>query len=116
MTRWSAATVRYEFPLGAVVGLLAGAIAGLVVVLARRRPSIAMGLVIGLLFAAAMEPVQRLAFGLVLTWGQIVRSIIWSPGMTDPYMPAFGATVGAIIGTIIAAVAVRRERTRTSSD
>jgi MFS family permease len=111
MTSWSVATVRYELPLGAVVGLLAGAIAGLVVALARRRPRIAMGLVVGMLFAAAIEPVQRLAFGLVLAWGQIVRSIIWSPGMTDPYVPAFGATVGAIAGGIVAAVAMRPQRT-----
>jgi hypothetical protein len=116
LLRWSAAIVRYEMPLGAVVGLLLGALAGLVAVLARRQPRIAMGLMLGLLFAGVSEPVQRLAFGLVLFWGQVVRMCIWSPGITDPFPPASGATFGAIAGAIMAVVAMRLERTRPSSE
>ena len=58
---------------------------------------------------------QRVAFGLVLFWGQVVRWLIWSPGMTYEFVPASGATFGAIAGAIVAVVALRRERTRPSS-
>ena len=116
LTRWFLFVVRYDIPLCAVVGLLPGAIAGLLVVLAGQRPRIAIGLIIGLLLAAAAEPVQRLTFELVQFWGMGVRWAIWSPGMTDPYVPAAGATLGAIAGSLIAAVAMSRERTRPSAD
>ncbi len=116
MLHWATAIVRYQTPLGAVVGMLLGALAGLLTVLARRRPRIALGLLVGLLVAGASEPVQRLAFGFVLFWGQGVRWLVVSPGMTDPYVPASGATAGAIAGAIIAAVVMRRERARPSSD
>ena len=69
---------------------------------------------LGLLLAGATEPVHQFAFGLVLSWGQVVRYKIESPGMTDPYVPASGATSGAIAGAIIAAVARRADRTRPS--
>jgi hypothetical protein len=116
LTRWFLSVVRYDIPLGAVVGLVPGAIAGLLVLLAGRRPRIAIGLTVGLLLAAAAEPVQRVAFELVQIWGMTVRWAIWSPGMTDPYVPAAGATLGAIAGSLIAAVSMRRVRTRPLPD
>jgi hypothetical protein len=116
LTRWFQFVVRYDIPFGSVVGLVPGAIAGLLVVLAGRRPRIAIGLIIGLLLAAAAEPVQRLIFELVQFWGTGVRWAIWSPGITDPYVPAVGATLGAIAGSIIAAVAMRRVRIRPLAD
>jgi hypothetical protein len=116
MLHWGASIVRYDIPLGAVVGLVLGVVGGRLAVLTRRHPRIAMGLMLGLLFAGASEPVQRLAFDLVLFGGYFVRWWIWSPGMTVPYVPASGATLGAITGAIIAVVAMRRERTRPSSE
>ncbi len=113
MLQWSASIVRYEIPLGAVVGLLLGLFAGALARLAR-RPRVAMGLVLGLLFAGASEPVQRLAFGLVVFCGQVVRCCIESPGMTDQFVPASGATLGAIAGALVAIVAIWRQRARTS--
>ena len=115
MLLWSASIGSYQFPLGAVVGLLPGAIAGRLAVLARRRPRVATGLILGLLFAFASEPVRRPAFGLVLFWGQVVRSWVASPGLTDSFVPASGATLGAMAGALGAAVAMRRERRRPSS-
>lgn len=107
----SAAIVRYEFPLGVVVGVVVGAFAGLLASLSQRSPRIAIGLTLGLLLASTSEPVQRFAFGLVLFCGQAIRFLIESPGLTDPYVPASGATTGAITGAILAAVAMRRDRT-----
>jgi hypothetical protein len=115
MRYWSASIVRYEMPLGAVVGLLLGTLAGALALLARRRPRVATGLILGLLFAGASEPVQRLAFGLVVFCGQVVRWYIVSPGMTDPFVPASGVTLGSIAGALIAIVAIWRQRARTSS-
>ena len=67
-----------------------------------------MGLVVGLLFGCALEPIQRFAFGIVLFWGQLVRWRIESPGMTDPFVPASGAIAGAIAGALIALVVLWR--------
>jgi hypothetical protein len=112
--RWSTAIVRHQIPLGVVVGMLVGAVAGNLAILSRRHPRIAMGLMLGLLFAGASEPVQHLVFELVLFWCLFVRWWIWSPGMTVPYVPASGATFGAIAGAIIAVGAMWRERSRPS--
>jgi hypothetical protein len=116
MPRWSAAMVRYQIPLGALVGLLLGSFSGVLAILARRRPRLAMGLFLGLISAGSSEPVQEFTFDLVLSWGQVVRSRIWSPGMTDTFVPALGVTLGAIAGAIVAAVAMRWERSRPSSE
>ena len=56
LLRWSASIVRSEIPLGGVVGLLLGVLAGRSAVLARRHPRVAMGLMLGLLFAAHQNP------------------------------------------------------------
>jgi hypothetical protein len=103
LLRWCSEIVRYQVPLGAVVGPLSGALAGLWAVLARHRPRLATGLALGLLFACAAGPVQQFAFGLVVSWGYFVRWRIWSPGMTDPFVPASGVSLGAIAGAILAA-------------
>jgi hypothetical protein len=103
-------------PLGAIVGLLLGSLSGLLAFLARRRPRLAMGLFLGLILAGSTGPVQDFTFDLVLSWGQVVRSRIWSPGMTDTFVPALGVTLGAIAGAIVAAVAMRWERLRPSSE
>jgi peptidoglycan/LPS O-acetylase OafA/YrhL len=85
-------------------------------ILAQKHPSFAMGMTLGLLLAGAIEPVQQFAFGLVLYWGQVVQYFIASPGITDPNLPASGATMGAIAGAIIAAIAMRRDGTQSPSE
>jgi hypothetical protein len=114
MSYLSQDTVRHTVPLGSAVGALLGTIAGLLVVIARRWPRVAIGLIAALLLAGAMGPVQRSAFDLVVLCGYIVRWFIDSPGMTDHFVPALGATAGAIAGTIIAAVALWLGRKRPS--
>ncbi len=89
---WGALIVGYEVPLGAVLGLVAGSLSGLWAIQARRRPRVAMGLLLGLLFAGTFAPVQEFILGLVLFWGRVVRWWIWSPSMTDAFVPASGAT------------------------
>jgi MFS family permease len=114
--RWFATMVRYQVPHGAVVGLVLGAVAGSLAILARRQPRIAMGMTLGLLFAIMLEPVQRVVFEIVVFWGYFVRWWIESPGMTVPFVPASGATFGAIAGAIIAVVVLWRTRTCPTSE
>ena len=58
---------------------------------------------------------QRLAFGLVVFWGQVVRWCIVSPGMTVPFVPVSGVTLGGMTGALIAIVVIGWQRARTSS-
>jgi MFS family permease len=115
MLRWAEVIVRYEIALGVVVGLAFGALAGLLAILARRRPRIAMGVLLGMLAAGAWSPIHRFAFGLILSWGELVRWYIESPGMTDPLVPAAGAALGALAGAIIATFCMRWKRNPTAS-
>lgn len=112
----ASASARYDLPLGAVVGLAAGTLGGLLGGVARRSRGLAMALVVGLLLASSIGPVQRFAFGTVLHVGIVVRSRIMSPGMTDPVMPASGAVAGAFAGTLVAAAAMWRSWTRPAAD
>jgi hypothetical protein len=53
---WAASISLYEAPLAAAVGPLLGSVSGLLVVLSRRRPRAALGLLLGLLVAGAFAP------------------------------------------------------------
>ena len=114
MFHWSASIVRYEIPLGTVVGLLLGTLAGALALLARRRPRVAMGLILGLLFAARQNPCSDSPSA---SSSFVARScaVIVSPGMTYPFVPASGVTLGAITGALIAIVAMWWQRAWTSS-
>lgn len=115
LTTLASACVRYDLPLGAVVGLVAGTVAGLLGIVARRSPGLALGLVAGLLLSGSIGPVQRLVFGSVIFVGHLVRWWITSPGMTDSVIPASGVVSGAIGGSLIAAAAMWRAWTRPAA-
>lgn len=108
----ASSTVRYNLPLAAFVSLIAGTVAGLLGITARRSPSLALALVVGLLLAGATGSVQQLVLGVVLNCGLIVRWWIASPGMTDPLVPASGAVSGAIAGIVVAVAMMWRARGR----
>jgi hypothetical protein len=114
--RWFSTIARYQIPHSAVVGLVLGAVAGSLAILSRRQPRIAMGMTLGLLFAITLEPVQRVVFEIVVFWGYFVRWSIESPGMTVQFVPASGATFGAIAGALIAVAVLWRAQARPMSE
>lgn len=108
MLLWGASTLRHELPEAALVGLLIGVLAGGLVRLARRRPRTVTAIVVCLIIAGATDQIRRRALQLVIWWGILVRWLIDSPGLADPYIPAAGASIGGFAGAILAAVLLWR--------
>jgi hypothetical protein len=106
--RWGEAVVLFHAPMAAGVGSVVGASAGLLILLARRRPRRATGIALGLLFACAAEPVQQFIFRGVIFWGWVVRAQLDSWAMTDDQIWATAAVFGAIVGAVVAGLAVHR--------
>jgi hypothetical protein len=96
--------------LGAIIGGGIGTIAGLLVLLARRTPKLAAGLVAGLLLACASGPVQSFAFGLatdlVLEWRLEGGKWAVSSISQNEIASALGAAIGAVLGAVIAAAVI----------
>jgi hypothetical protein len=101
-------------PLGAIVGGAIGTIAGLLVLLARRTPKLAAGLVAGLLLACASGPVQSYAFGLAtdLVLESRLEGGRWAVSSISPneIASALGATIGAVLGAVLAAAVMHLRR------
>ncbi len=118
---WGEAIMKFYAPLGVGMGSVVGAIAGLLIVFARRRPGLTTGISLGLLVACASGPVRPVLFGLVIFWG---RTILWSEWLihsqfsTWPMTPdevwATAATLGAIAGAIVAFLSTRVARRHRS--
>jgi hypothetical protein len=111
--RWGQAIILFHAPMGAGVGSVVGVMAGLLILLARRRPRLATGIALGLLFACASSQVQRFVFGAVITfgrtiqWGWYVLSQLEPWAMTDDQIWSTAAVFGAIVGAVVASLAVR---------
>jgi hypothetical protein len=106
--RWGEAIVLFHVPMAAGVGSLVGAIAGLLILLARRWPRWATAIALGLMFACAAELVQQFIFRGVISWGWVVRAQFDTWAMTDDQIWATAAVVGAIAGAVVAGLAVHR--------
>src|SRR5262249_26220244 len=63
---WSAEILRFQTPFAAGVGLVIGMAGGLLILLSRRMPRLAIALAYGLLFACAAGPVQRSGLDIVI--------------------------------------------------
>jgi hypothetical protein len=111
--RWGEFILGFYAPLGVGLGSVVGGIAGLLTVLARRRPRLATGISLGLLVACASGPVRTILFGLVILWGRLIlwwewliHRFIHIPFSTWPMTPdevwATAAILGAIAGAFIA--------------
>jgi hypothetical protein len=99
--------------MAAGVGSVVGAIAGLMIPLARRWPRPATTIALVLLFACAWDPVRQFLFGLVIIFGHLIRWG-WSIGahlnpwaMTDDQIWSTAAVFGAIAGALVAGLALR---------
>lgn len=98
---------RFFAPLAIPVGVVAGGVAGLLALLARRRPGAAMAAMVGLLLACSVGPVQESCTGLVVWWGWKIRWRITSMGLTSEQISASGALTGALAGVLLAGMALR---------
>ena len=113
---WGEVIVKFLAPLGAGVGSVVGVIAGLLIVLARRRPRLATAISLGLLVTCASEPVQPILSGLVIYWGWVIRRLVGTWPMTDDQVWATATVLGAIAGAVVACLAThisRRHRSRS---
>jgi hypothetical protein len=108
--RWGEAIVKFHAPLGVGVGGVVGAIAGLLIVLARRRPRLAIGISLGLLVTCAAGPEQPILFGLVFLWGLIIQRPFGTWPMTPDGVWATAAILGAIAGAFVACFSLRMAR------
>ena len=108
----------FAVPAGTVLGILVGAIAGLLLVLARRWPRFVGGLVVGLLLACAIASVHINLFDVVIDF--VVQTRLhgidrayhaWL--MTSEVASAVGATAGAVVGAVISCWAAVRMDVRS---
>jgi hypothetical protein len=110
--RWVEAIVTFHAPMAAGVGSVVGAIAGLLILLARTWPRPATVIALVLLFACAWDPVQQFIFGLVIIFGHMIRWG-WYIGahldpwnMTDEQIWATAAVFGGTAGALVAGLAL----------
>ena len=103
---------RQTIPTGAVLGACTGTIAGLVILLARRRPRLVGWFVVGLLLCCVVGFVHVVAFDRVVDFVVKTRldgvnslRVSWTIGFE--LASAIGATAGACVGAVVAYGAVR---------
>jgi hypothetical protein len=105
---------KLTIPTATVLGIMIGAVAGLLLVLASRRPQFAGWLVVGLLLACVIGSVHIDAFRRVTDVVVKARmngsnSIEYAWFMTGELVSAMGATAGAVVGAVISCGAVRMD-------
>ena len=104
--RWAEQIPTFHAPLGTGVGIVLGAVAGLLTVLARRMPRLATGGALALLFACASGPGRQFAFDQVVWWGWKLRFHLVPWSISDDQIAASGMIFGAIAGAVIAGLAM----------
>jgi hypothetical protein len=107
-------TAKLTFPSGAILGAAVGAVAGVLLLLARRWPRLVGSLVISLLLACVFSSFHIEAFGRVTDLLVKVRLIgvhrlVYSWNIGFELSSALGATAGAVVGAIGASGAVRMD-------
>jgi hypothetical protein len=111
---------RQTIPTGAMLGVSTGALAGLLIFLARSRPRLVRWVVLGLLLACIMSFAHIAAFDRVVdfvvkTRLEGVNRLRANGTMRLELASAIGATAGAFVGAVVAYGAVRlSERSRSS--
>ncbi len=111
---WGEVILRFYAPLGVGTGIAVGGVAGLLIVLARRRPRLATGISLGLLMACASGPARSILFGLVIFWGLVIRRPFATWPMTPDEVWATAAILGAIAGAFVACFSIRVARQNQS--
>ncbi len=113
--RWAEQLAGYHVPLGAAVGITLGAAAGLLIQLARRRPRLATGTALAILFALASALGRQFAFNLVSGAGTILRSRFVPWNISADQISTTGMIFGAVTGCTVAFLAIHATRPRPRS-
>ncbi len=98
---------KFYAPVGVGVGAMVGAIAGGLIVVARRRPRLARWTALGLLVICATGAVRPILFDAVIIWGMVINWVFWTGPMTLEHVWATATIFGAITGAFGAWLAIR---------
>jgi hypothetical protein len=109
---WAKSLAGYHVPLGAAVGLALGTVAGLLIRLGRRRPRLATGMALAILFAFASDPGRPFTFDLVTRFGWILRYHLVPWSISDDQISITAMIFGAITGAAVAGLAMYATRPR----
>jgi hypothetical protein len=107
---WAKQLAGYHGPLGATVGIVLGTVAGLLTILGRHRPRLAMGTALIILFAFTLGPVRQFTFDLVTWLGWILRYHFVPGSISSDQISITGMIFGAITGAVIANLAIYATR------
>jgi hypothetical protein len=110
--RWAKSLAGYHVPLGAALGLALGTIAGLLIRLGRRRPRLATGMVLAILFASASDLGRPFTIELVTRFGWILRGLLVPWSLSDDQISNTAMIFGAIAGAAVAGLAMYATRGR----
>jgi hypothetical protein len=109
---WAGQLAGYHAPLGAAVGVVFGAVAGVLFMLGRRWPRSATGTALAILFALASDSGRRFTIDLATGLGRILRSFFVPGSISDDQISITGMIFGAIAGCVVAVMAMYATRTR----
>jgi hypothetical protein len=112
---WPEQLGGYQLPLGAGAGSVFGGAAGMLSVLSRRRPGLAGGMALALLFAIASTPGRQFALDRLAGWGLKLRYHLVPWSISDDEISNTAVLLGAIGGAVFAGVALHAAR-RGSAD
>jgi hypothetical protein len=113
---WAGQIARYHGPLGGMVGAALGTTTGLLTILARRKPGLAIGAALAILFAFASDFGRQFAIDKVTWLGWILRYYFVPHSYSDDEISTTAMIFGAIVGSVIAGVALHAtgDRKRTA--
>ena len=92
------------------MGVALGATAGLLIRFGRRRPRLATGVALAILFAFASEPGRQFALDLVTWAGWRLRYLLVPWSISDDQISITGMILGAIAGAVVAGFAMYATR------
>ena len=103
---WGEQLAGYHGPLGAAVGIALGTTAGLLIRFGRRRPRLATGVALAILFVFASGTGRQFALDLVRWTGRLLRYLLIPWSISDDQISITGMIFGAIAGAVVADLAM----------
>jgi hypothetical protein len=104
--RWAEQLAGYHGPHGAAVGVVFGALAGLLTMLGRRWPRLATCTALAILFALASDSGRQFTLDLLTGLGGMLRARFVPWTISDDQISTSGMLFGAIAGCVVAELAM----------